>query len=328
MAPNCNADNKYKCYCSVCKVRYGGYNTVSIQTLKRYEKAEKIVELMQNNIHMQYNYIFIYFKNEIIEETFEVESNEDTMDYIFESNDNEEVKTSTLTRNLPLSESNAVFGIEGDEYTGRNDFDNEEYETDGEMSDDEDFSFECVSKLGFVHRFIVVAIILFVSLYIVDEGMVILILIVNKVLELFNDSFCLPLSVSGLKQLAGFGGLTKEIKKYTACSKCDMIYDNDEFFPLCCTLPKFGGSSLCFTTLFKAGSESRIPKKAYIYHSVISSLKIFFHRPDFENDIDSWNRGPKVDGMIFDVYDGKMWKSMLDVRGSLLYMVSTLSCSH
>ncbi|OAD71017.1 hypothetical protein PHYBLDRAFT_72553 [Phycomyces blakesleeanus NRRL 1555(-)] len=137
MVPNRNADNKYKCYCSVCRVRYGGYNTVSAQTLKRHEKAEKIVEIMQNNICMQYNYIFIYFKNEIIEETFEVESNEDTIDYIFESNDNE-VETPTLTRDLPLSESDAVFGIEGKEYTGRNDFDNEEYETNGEMSDDEE----------------------------------------------------------------------------------------------------------------------------------------------------------------------------------------------
>ncbi|OAD68570.1 hypothetical protein PHYBLDRAFT_172991 [Phycomyces blakesleeanus NRRL 1555(-)] len=285
MAPNCNADNKYKCYCSVCRVRYGGYNTVSAQTLKRHEKAEKIVELMQNNI-----------QNEIIEETFEVESNEDTMDYIFDKENYFFLfscyfglilifwqNRMTMKKDLPLSESNAVFGIEGNEYTGRNDFDNEEYETDGEMSDDE----------GFFHHFIVVAIILFVSLYVVDEGAVILILIVNKVLELFNDSFRLPLSVSGLKQLAGFGDLTKRITKYTACGKCHTIYDNDKSVPLCCISPKFGGSSLCSTTLFKARSESRIPKKAYIYYSVISSLKIFFCRPNFENNIDSWNCGPK-----------------------------------
>ncbi|OAD66975.1 hypothetical protein PHYBLDRAFT_70329 [Phycomyces blakesleeanus NRRL 1555(-)] len=50
------------------------------------------------------------------------------------------------------------------------------------------------------------------------------------------------------------------------------------------------------------------------YHSVISSLKIFFRCPDFENDIDSWNRGPKVNEMMFDVYNGKIWQNMLNVR--------------
>ncbi|KAL0093308.1 hypothetical protein F4703DRAFT_1789743 [Phycomyces blakesleeanus] len=94
------------------------------------------------------------------------------------SNDNEEVETPTLTRDLSLSEVDVVFGIEDNEYTGRNDFNNEEYETDGEMSDNEGaYSIlknmsilECVSKLDFVYRFIIVAITLFVSLYVIDEG--------------------------------------------------------------------------------------------------------------------------------------------------------------
>ncbi|OAD71945.1 hypothetical protein PHYBLDRAFT_146928 [Phycomyces blakesleeanus NRRL 1555(-)] len=39
--------------------------------------------------------------------------------------------------------------------------------------------------------------------------------------------------------------------------------------------------------------ESRIAKKTYVYNSIVSSLKIFFHCPKFENSIDSWNYGPK-----------------------------------
>ncbi|OAD66979.1 hypothetical protein PHYBLDRAFT_174686 [Phycomyces blakesleeanus NRRL 1555(-)] len=213
---------------------------------------------------------------------FEVEE----VKFHLKSNDNEEVETPTLTRDLSLSEVDVVFGIEDNEYTGRNNFNNEEYETDGEMSDNEgaysilknmsilEFFFECVSKLDFVYRFIIVAITLFVSLYVIDEGVVILILIVNKILELFNDSFHLPLSVSGLKQLAGFGGLTKGIKKYTECGKCHTIYDNNESVSLCCTSPKFDGSSLCFTTLFKAGSKSRIPKKTYIHTAKTDQFRI------------------------------------------------------
>ncbi|OAD71012.1 hypothetical protein PHYBLDRAFT_171073 [Phycomyces blakesleeanus NRRL 1555(-)] len=72
-----------------------------------------------------------------------------------------------------------------------------------------------------------------------DEGAVILIAIINKILQFLFDPFRLPVSVAGLKRLAGFEVLTSGVKKYVACSECHAIYDN-EAAPLCCTSPNFG----------------------------------------------------------------------------------------
>ncbi|OAD79445.1 hypothetical protein PHYBLDRAFT_139474 [Phycomyces blakesleeanus NRRL 1555(-)] len=206
-------------------------------------------------------------KSDVVKETLEIvshnevhfkdKSNEYGMNYVFELNDSaEEIETPARIRDLPLSESDAVFSIEGNKYAASNDLDNRENESDNDMSDD-----EVRLRIGFDPPFYCA---------------VILISIVNKILKLFNDSFCLPLSISGLKQLSGLSTLTKGIKKYTACGECHTIYSNDESVPVYYTSPVFGSNLLCKTPLFKSGSESTIPKKAYIYHSIVSALKMFF----------------------------------------------------
>ncbi|OAD65524.1 hypothetical protein PHYBLDRAFT_153428 [Phycomyces blakesleeanus NRRL 1555(-)] len=169
------------------------------------------------------------------------------------------------TRNQPFSETDCV-----DTYEEEEEY---EDESDVEMDNDE--------------------VALFVSLYVVDEGAVILIAIINKILQFLFDSFHLPVSVADLKRLAGFEVLTSSVKKYVACSKCHAIYDN-EAAPLCCTSPNFDKTSLCGNSLFKSGPKSKAPKKTYVFHSVKKALKTFFQCPDFENKINSWNCGPKM----------------------------------
>ncbi|OAD80839.1 hypothetical protein PHYBLDRAFT_138390 [Phycomyces blakesleeanus NRRL 1555(-)] len=127
---------------------------------------------------------------------------------------------------------------------------------------------------------------LFVSLYVVNEGAVILIAIINKILQFLFDPFHLPVSVADLKHLAAFEALTSGVKKYVACSKCHAIYDN-EAAPLCCISPNFGKTSLCGNSLLKSGPRSKAPKKTYVFHSIKKVLKTFFQCPDFENKINS-----------------------------------------
>ncbi|OAD79037.1 hypothetical protein PHYBLDRAFT_164121 [Phycomyces blakesleeanus NRRL 1555(-)] len=146
------------------------------------------------------------------------------------------------TRNQPFSETDCVFGPEDNvQYTSDTYEEEEEYEdeSDVEMDNDEDSSLESISELNLIHQFIVVSVALFVSLYVVDEGAVILIDIINKILQFLFDLFRLPMSVADLKRLAGFEALTSGVKKYVACSECHAIYDN-EASPLCCTSPNFG----------------------------------------------------------------------------------------
>ncbi|KAI9003776.1 hypothetical protein CLU79DRAFT_674643, partial [Phycomyces nitens] len=142
-----------------------------------------------------------------------------------------------------------------------------------------------------------------------------LIAIINKILDFFGDSFRVPSSISGLKSMAGMNTLTKGIKKYVACGECHSIYENNDA-PLFYTFDKFGNSALCGHSLFKS-SSSTIPKKSYVYQSIKHSLQTLFSWPDFETQINSWNRGPKVEKTMFDVYDGAMWNSVKDINGNL-----------
>ncbi|KAI9009015.1 hypothetical protein CLU79DRAFT_497046 [Phycomyces nitens] len=146
-----------------------------------------------------------------------------------------------------------MFSVDGDDCDPENIFENEKDDEATIFSED---SLDPQPELNFIHRFIVTTIALFVSLYVVDEGAVILIAIVNKILEIFQDPFRLPLSVPGLKQLAGYGNLTSGIKKYVACSEFHTIYDIGESVSLSCSSVEFGNSSLCSNPLFKSGSES------------------------------------------------------------------------
>ncbi|KAI9030890.1 hypothetical protein CLU79DRAFT_694915 [Phycomyces nitens] len=45
-----------------------------------------------------------------------------------------------------------------------------------------------------------------------------------------------------------------------------------------------------------------------------SKSLFFFHRPGFEKAINSWNRGSKVDGMLFNVYNSIKWNELLNIN--------------
>ncbi|KAG2192664.1 hypothetical protein INT47_009234 [Mucor saturninus] len=306
MAPIRKSTRTKECRCSICKNKEGGFDFLTAQTFKRHMLKEDAK-----------NSFFGGRSMEIVddeEQYFEAVDNVEAMD--FESGDLENdieghEGVQEPIRNLPLSESDAIFGAE-DECSSFGDSDSDsDNESEDEMLDNEEFN----SELSFIHGFVVKALALFISFYVVNEGAIILIAIVNKILDFFGDSFRVPSSVSGLKSMAGMDTLTKGIKKYVACGECHSIYENDGA-PLFCTFDKFGNSALCGHSLFKS-SSSTIPKKSYVYQSIKHSLQTLFSRPDFETQINSWNRGPKVEKTMFDVYDGAMWNSVKDINGNL-----------
>ncbi|OAD79345.1 hypothetical protein PHYBLDRAFT_58395 [Phycomyces blakesleeanus NRRL 1555(-)] len=245
--------------------------------------------------------------------------NDYDMDYDFDEMDTSievDMETQEPIRVLPLSESDAVFGYENEEFNSDLDSDGcEDDSSEDDMLDSEDNFPEFNSELSFIHRFIIQVLALFVSLYVINEGAILLIAIMNKILELFRDPFCLPVSIPGLKSMAGFNTFTDGIKKYVSCSKCHSIYENNESTPHFCIFDKFGNNSMCGNSLFKLGNQSSIPKRTYVYHSVQNSIKALFSRPDFETQIDSWNHSPKAENTMFDVYNGLMWKDLKDTNG-------------
>ncbi|OAD81196.1 hypothetical protein PHYBLDRAFT_138735 [Phycomyces blakesleeanus NRRL 1555(-)] len=306
MAPTCKSNKTKECKCSVCKTRFGGSDTVSVQTFNFHKRRDdagmNIFLIIKRSVETTVSYVPEVINND--EQNSVAIDNDYDMDYDFDEMDTSievDMETQEPIRVLPLSESDAVFGYENEEFNSDLDSDGcEDDSSEDDMLDSEDNFPEFNSELSFIHRFIVQVLALFVSLYVVDEGAILLIAIMNKILELFRDPFRLPVSIPGLKSMAGFNTFTDGIKKYVSCSECHSIYENNESTPCFCIFDKFGNNSMCGNSLFKSGNQSSIPKRTYVYHSVQNSIKALFSRPDFETQIDSWNRSPKAENTMFD----------------------------
>ncbi|OAD66956.1 hypothetical protein PHYBLDRAFT_174666 [Phycomyces blakesleeanus NRRL 1555(-)] len=234
-----------KCQCSICKSKTLEFDHVSIKTFKCHREKDNYDITHVQTPHEDTCDTISSAVSEPVnqeEDSFEFEQENAEMNSEFRNlNDTNDI-LDIRTRNQPFSEMNCVFGPEDNvQYISDTYEEEEEYEdeSDVEMDNDEDSSLESISELNLIHRFIVILVALFVSLYVVDEGAIILIVIINKILQFLFDLFRLPMSVAGLKRLAGFEVLTSGVKKYVACSKCHAIYDN-EAAPLCCTSPNFG----------------------------------------------------------------------------------------
>ncbi|OAD67757.1 hypothetical protein PHYBLDRAFT_72167 [Phycomyces blakesleeanus NRRL 1555(-)] len=132
MSPSHISTKKFKCYCLVCRIKAGEYNIIFSQTLKCHKRDEQIAIRGQTNRFEEIPEVVSH--NEI---HFEYENNEYDIVYVFRLNDSiEEIEMSAQIKDLSLSESNAVFGIKGNEYAASNNFDGKEDESDDNMSDD------------------------------------------------------------------------------------------------------------------------------------------------------------------------------------------------
>ncbi|OAD75970.1 hypothetical protein PHYBLDRAFT_59501 [Phycomyces blakesleeanus NRRL 1555(-)] len=76
------------------------------------------------------------------------------------------------------------------------------------------------SNLAFIASFVTT----FISKYVVNSGGVILLKFINEVLAHFEQSFHLPLSLSGFNSITGINLLTRDLYCYVACSECNSIY--------------------------------------------------------------------------------------------------------
>ncbi|OAD65303.1 hypothetical protein PHYBLDRAFT_153548 [Phycomyces blakesleeanus NRRL 1555(-)] len=138
------------------------------------------------------------------------------------------------------------------------------------------------------HAFIASFAAFFISKYVVNSGGAVLLKCLNEVLAHFGQSFHLPLSV----------------QRFVACGDCNKVYEESDVVPECCNFERLSGRE-CGNALFFATSRAlTIPKKIYMYNSIIKTLSILFCRPGFEDTINHWRIRVQVPGMMFDIYNG------------------------
>ncbi|OAD75965.1 hypothetical protein PHYBLDRAFT_142948 [Phycomyces blakesleeanus NRRL 1555(-)] len=98
---------------------------------------------------------------------------------------------------------------------------------------------------------------------------------------------------------------------------CHTLYDYSNTTQTYCNFRRVGSKTFCGNNLYKHSiRNTMISKHMFIYNSLTASLKKLFMCPSFKKNINQLNRKPKVDGTLFDVYDGKMWKEFVDDEGA------------
>ena len=150
----------------------------------------------------------------------------------------------------------------------------------------------------------------------------------NAILEQLNAHF--PRSVYSIRKVLKVG--YNDFTEYVVCPQCFKIYDYDKCVlkvgsqeqSLKCQYiqfpnhPQRSRREKCNTILLKKVRIGRIfklvPRKTYVYQSILQSLTLFCSRPCFLTDCNSW-RYRQDYGSMSDIYDGRVWKELHEIDG-------------
>lgn len=135
---------------------------------------------------------------------------------------------------------------------------------------------------------------------------------------------CFPQSLQSLRQR--FSANNSSLTEFVICPKCSTLYTRDECVvrvgnstvSKTCSFIEFPNHSQrhrrspCGALLMKQikyGSTIKLlPKKTFLYNSVITALKTILLRPGILKQCNDWRRFVATDGVLNDVVDGRIWK--------------------
>ena len=137
---------------------------------------------------------------------------------------------------------------------------------------------------------------------------------------------------------------------YTVCPQCHSLYRQSECQPERDSFGLFSAKceyvaylnhpqqvhrKKCGTNLMKKVKVGQIykfvPRKVYVYYSIIDTLQRLVSRPGFLELCEEWrkNQANMPNGYLTDIYDGRLWqewcqqsRSFLSVPGNLLFMLN------
>ena len=126
--------------------------------------------------------------------------------------------------------------------------------------------------------------------------------------------------------------------KYIACPKCKHLYTMEqctrrncrgETVAVTCSNKIFYrrgtvicGSRLVKEVVVKNGSKLSkhfYPLKVYCFYSIINQLEQLLRRPGFPQLCESWRQRETKEDVLYDVFDGDVWKSFKWIDGSLFF---------
>ena len=69
-----------------------------------------------------------------------------------------------------------------------------------------------------------------------------------------------------------------------------------------------------------------VPRRTYVYRSIIQSLIAMTKRQGFLEKCDHWRSRVCTEGLMADIYDGKVWKDLMMIDGRPFLAVPNNLC--
>ena len=139
----------------------------------------------------------------------------------------------------------------------------------------------------------------------------------NMVLCLTDEQYRFPKSVATFDiWCQSARPFSSSVKEYASCVTCHAIhpYSTEEEQAIvqqkvsCFDQGIFLGSSFCQQDLLERNQYGTLaPLRTFSYNSLVETLKMFFMRDGFANEISLWKERQVLPGMLSDIYDGQVW---------------------
>ena len=137
--------------------------------------------------------------------------------------------------------------------------------------------------------------------------------------ELLDIAKSFPTTVYSLQKLLG---VRKDMfVRYVTCPKCYAIYQYSQCIEVSGTRKssKCCSNESCKSLLLRSvetsdGRQLLYPFKTYRYRPLKESLQEFLNSPGFSESCEKWCDLRKEDGMLAEIYDGRIWQEFQEYK--------------
>ncbi|EIE77528.1 hypothetical protein RO3G_02232 [Rhizopus delemar RA 99-880] len=111
----------------------------------------------------------------------------------------------------------------------------------------------------------------------------------------------IPTKISTARTMVNYFSASSGVSRFLVCSLCRSVFANNPHRQ----------ERPCGNSLF-VGSSLK-PVLEFPYNSIVETLKKFFVRPNFETEIEQWRGRYVEEGVLYDIYDGRLsWGAICD----------------
>ncbi|KAG1000566.1 hypothetical protein G6F26_013691 [Rhizopus arrhizus] len=130
----------------------------------------------------------------------------------------------------------------------------------------------------------------------------------------------IPTKISTARTMVNYSSASNGLSRFLVCSACRSVYTSGSLHSRSCGYVRFPNNPYrqaqpCGNALFTGSSLK--PVLEYPYNSITETLKKFFMRPSFEQQIEQWRRRSVDEDVMFDIYDGRVWNQLVDSNGQV-----------